>query len=49
MISLCNPGWPELPYVDQAGLELLNVCLPGPPQRAALFWGCVCVGGSIFL
>lgn len=26
-IFLCSPGWPGMPYVDQAGLELREICL----------------------
>ena len=24
----CSPGYPETDYVDQAGLELMEICLP---------------------
>ena len=27
-VSLCSPGWPETHFIDQAGLELMEVHLP---------------------
>jgi hypothetical protein len=32
-VSLCSPGWPGTCFVDQAGLELTEICLPLPPQN----------------
>jgi hypothetical protein len=31
IVSLFVPGWPETYYVDQAGIELPEICLPLPP------------------
>lgn len=28
VFSLYSPGWPGIPYVGQAGLELTNILLP---------------------
>lgn len=30
-VSLCNPSWPAIYYVDQFGFELTKICLPLPP------------------
>lgn len=32
MISLCSSGWPETHYVDQAGIEYIEICPPLPPD-----------------
>jgi hypothetical protein len=31
-VSLCSPGCPGTHSVDQAGLELKEICLPLPPE-----------------
>jgi hypothetical protein len=35
--SLCSLGCPGTYSVDQAGLELTEICLPLPPQLAHTF------------
>ncbi|EDL82855.1 rCG63058 [Rattus norvegicus] len=46
-VSLYIPGWPATSYVDQIGLELIQILLPLPPEcaikrvnhySAFLFW-----------
>ena len=31
-VSLCNPDCPGTHFVDQAGFELTEICLPQPPD-----------------
>lgn len=33
-VSLCSPDWPEIHYIDQAGLELIEIHFP----LSSMFW-----------